>query len=152
MNFQCKFVTLNNLFFTPPNFCQRFAVLVIVVPSFKDGLIKPTMLGLGSFLQHVQYRKSLTEIGWSEEQIIQCDELALEDQPLLQQEERDRNEKSWVLKFKKEGGQGPMNHRPDFVEVKRLHDEHVKEASARSTPIHHVQRSRQRTDHQFCRT
>ena len=61
---------------------------------------------------------------------------------------RDRNEKSWVLKLNKEGAQGPMNQRPDFVEarreMKRLHDEHVKETSEGITPIHLVQRLRQR--------
>ena len=29
--------------------------------------------------------------------------------------ERDRNEKSWVLKLNEEGAQGPMNQRRDFV-------------------------------------
>ena len=66
--------------------------------------------------------------------------------------ERDRDEKSWVLKLN-EGAQGPMNQRPDFVEakreMKRLHDEHVKETSEGNTPIHFVQRSRQRRSHQF---
>ena len=46
-----------------------------------------------------------------------------------------------------------MNQRPDFVtakrEMKRLYDEYVKETSERNTPIHLVQRSRQRRGHQF---
>ena len=33
--------------------------------------------------------------------------------------------------------------------MKRLHDEHVKETSEGNTPIHPVQRSRQRRSHQF---
>ena len=34
---------------------------------------------LGKMAQGRTYRKSLSEIGWTEKQIIQCDELALED-------------------------------------------------------------------------
>ena len=93
------------------------------------------------------YRKSLSEIGWTEEQSIQYDELALEDHSFFATRgERDRNEKSWVLKLNEEGAQGPTNQRPDFVakrEMKRLHDEHVTETSERKTPNHPVQRSRQ---------
>ena len=92
--------------------------------------------------------------GWSEEQIVQYDELALEDHSYIATSgERHRNEKSWVLKLNKEGAQGPMYQRPDFVEakreMKRLHDEHVEETSEGNTPIHPVQRSRQRRSHQF---
>ena len=50
--FQCKFVILNNLLFSPPKFWQRVAVFVIVVPSFHNGFVS-TMLGLTSFLQHL---------------------------------------------------------------------------------------------------
>ena len=103
-----------------------------------------------------RYRKSLSEIGWTEEQIqiIQYDELALEDHSYIATKgERNRNEKSWVLMLNKEGAQGPMHQRLDFVEtkqeMKRLHDEHVKETSEGSTPIHTVQRSRQRRSQQF---
>ena len=68
-------------------------------------------------------------------------------------EERTRNEKSWVLKLNKEGVQGPMNQGPDFVEakreMKRLHDEHVKETSEGNTPIHLGQRPKQRRNQQF---
>ena len=36
-----------------------------------------------------KYRKSLSEIGWTEKQIIQYDELALEDYFFLQQERKE---------------------------------------------------------------
>ena len=77
------------------------------------------------------YRKYLSEIEWTAEQIIQYDELALEDHNYIAtKEERTRNEKSWVLKLNEERVQGLMNQRPDFVEakreMKRLHDERVK--------------------------
>ena len=73
--------------------------------------------------------------------------------PIARRGERDRNEKSWVLKLNQEVAQGPMNQRPDFVEakreLKRLHGEDVKEISEGNTPIHLVQRSRQRRGQQF---
>ena len=96
----------------------------------------------------------MTHYSESEEQIIQYDELALEDHSdIATRGERDRIEKSWVLKFNKEGAQGPTNQRPDLVEanreMKRLHDEHVKETSEGNTHIHPVQRSRQPRHQQF---
>ena len=74
-----------------------------------------------------KYRKSLSDIGWTEEQLIQYDELALGDHShIATPKERTRNEKHWVLSLNKEGVQGPLNQRPDFVEakreLKRLHD------------------------------
>ena len=100
------------------------------------------------------YRKSLSDIGWDEEQHIQHDELALEHHSYIgTPAERARNEKHWVLSLNKEGVEGPMNQLPDFVEakreLKRLHDEHVKETSKGKTPIHPVQRTRQRRNQQF---
>ena len=81
----------------------------------------------------IKYRKSLSEIGWTEEQIIQYDDLAVEDHSYIAREERDRLEKSCVLKLNIESAQRPLNQRPDFVEakreMKRLHDENVKETS-----------------------
>ena len=65
-------------------------------------------------------RKSLSDVGWTEEQIIQYDELALEDHShIATRKERSRNEKHWVLSLNKEGVQGPLNQRLDFVEAKR---------------------------------
>ena len=94
------------------------------------------------------HRESLSQIGWTEEQIIQYGELALEDHSkIATKEERTRNEKNWVLSLNKEGAQGPLDQLPDFVEAKRemerLHDEHVKETSEGNTPIHPIQRTRQ---------
>ena len=43
-----------------------------------------------------KYHKSLSDIGWIEEQIIQNDEIALEDHSYVAtQQETGRNEKSW---------------------------------------------------------
>ena len=101
-----------------------------------------------------KYRKSLSFFDWTEEQIIQDDEHALEDHSSsATRDERTRNEKSWVLSLNKEGVQGPLNQRRDFVEakreLKRLHNEHVQETSEGNTPIHPIQRTRQRRDQQF---
>ena len=69
---------------------------------------------------HDKYRKSLSDIGWSEQQIFQYDELTLEDHSYIAtREERPHNEKSWVLSLNEEDPQGPLNQRPDFVEAKR---------------------------------
>ena len=100
------------------------------------------------------YRNSLSLIGWTEEHIIQYDNLALEyHSQMATPKKRARNEKNWVLSLNKEGVQGPTNQRPDFAEakekLKRLHDEHVKETSEGNTPIHPTQRTRQRRDQQY---
>ena len=43
-----------------------------------------------------KYRKSFSDVGWTEEQIIQYDEIALEDHSYVATwQERSRNEKSW---------------------------------------------------------
>ena len=56
-----------------------------------------------------KYRESLSKIGWTEEQIIQYDELALEDHfYIATREERTRKEVNWVLSLNKEGVQGPI--------------------------------------------
>ena len=50
-----------------------------------------------------KYRKSLSDIGWTEEQIIQCDAVALEDHSYVATTaERSRNEKSWKFSFNRE--------------------------------------------------
>ena len=98
------------------------------------------------------YRKSLSDIGWTEEQIIQYDEVALEDHSYMATPKNSQRE-NWFLSLNQEGVQGPMNQRPDFVEAKRkykrLHDEHVKETSEGNTPIHSTQRTIQQRDQQF---
>ena len=97
---------------------------------------------------------SLSEIGWTEEQIVQFDKLALEDHSYTAtREERERNEKMWVLKLNKEGPQAPRNQWPDYGEakreMKRQHDEHVKEISEGIVPLHPEQRLRQHRGQKF---
>ena len=100
------------------------------------------------------FRKYLSDVGWAEEQINQYDKIALEDHSkIATPKERTRNEKNRVLSLNKEGAQGPLNECPVFVEakreLKRLLDEYVKETSEGNTPIHPIQRTRQRRDRQF---
>ena len=66
-----------------------------------------------------KYRQSLSENVWTEEQITQYDELALEDHSYIAtREERTRNEKSWVLSLSK-AGRRPMSQRPDLAEAQQ---------------------------------
>ena len=64
-----------------------------------------------------KYRKSLPDIGWAEECIIQHEEIALTDPSFVGT--GSRNEKSWNLSLKTEGTQGPLNQRSDFQEAKQ---------------------------------
>ena len=77
-----------------------------------------------------KYRKSSSDIGWTEEQIIQYDEIASEDHSYVAtQQERNRNEKSWELSLNAECSQGPLNQRSVFNEAKltckRLYHEYT---------------------------
>ena len=57
-----------------------------------------------------QYRKSLSDIAWTEEQIKQYDAVAVEDHShVATTEERSRIKKSWNTSLNREGIQGPMN-------------------------------------------
>ena len=73
--------------------------------------------------------------------------------PFLYCNKRGKNSKREKLGTLVEHRKKVFNQRPNFVEakleLKRLHDEHVKETSEGNTPIHPVQRSRQRRSQQF---
>ena len=65
-----------------------------------------------------RYRKSLSDIGWTEEKIIQYDAIASEDHSYVTTwQERSRNEKSRNISLNAEGIQGPLNQRSDFKEA-----------------------------------
>ena len=50
-----------------------------------------------------KYRKSLSDIGWNEERIIQCDEITLEDHSYVATwQERSRNAISWNISLPKD--------------------------------------------------
>ena len=93
-------------------------------------------------------------LGWTEEQIKQYDALALEDQSYVATpEERSRYHNSWKIPLNREGIQGPIRQRPDFIEAKqkfiRPSDEHVERTGAGNSRIHPAQQIRQLSDQQF---
>ena len=96
---------------TRPRRCCRTRAnpsMVVTKPFRKDGARMTKTTSLCQML------------GGTEKQIIQYDELALEDHShIATRKERSRNEKHWVLSLNKEGVQGPLNQRLDFVEAKR---------------------------------
>ena len=98
-----------------------------------------------------KYRTSLSQIGLTEEQIIQYDQLTLEDHAhSARRKERGRNEKGWEFKLNKEGAQESMNQWFFFEtkrEMKRMHGEHVKETSEGNA--HLAQLSWQRRGQEF---
>ena len=63
-----------------------------------------------------QYRKSLSEIEWTEEQIVEYDKIALKDHSYVaQRSERIQNSKHWALRLNQDGVQQPPSQRPDFA-------------------------------------
>ena len=75
------------------------------------------------------YRKSLSDIEWTEEQIIQHDAIALEDHSYVATwQARSRNEKLWKLSLNAEGFQGPISavtSQKRSKNAKKLYDEHT---------------------------
>ena len=101
-----------------------------------------------------KYRKSLSDLGWTEEPIIQYDEIAFEDHSCTAtREERSRHEKSWTLALNGEGVQGPLNQRSDSKEAKqtcrRLYQENTAITGSGNKPVPPEQQVRPRRDQQF---
>ena len=100
----------------PRRCCRKLAnpSMVGTKPFWIDGT---TMANTASLCQKLGGLKS-TNLHWK---------ITLK---LQQETTENRNDKNWVLKLNKEGAEGRMNQRSDFVEAKRemnrLHDEHVK--------------------------
>ena len=125
--------------------CRKLAnpSMVDTKPFWKDGT-------------RMTHAASLCQIlGGLRSRLFRMTNLHWKTTPKLLQEmkELETRKINWVLSLDNEGVQGPLNQRTDFVEakreLKRLHDEHVKETSEGSTPIHPVQRTRQRRNPQF---
>ena len=98
-------------------------------------------------------RKSLSDVGWIEEGIIQYDEIALEDHShVATKQERSRDESS-KFSLEAEGIQGPLNQRSDFKEAKqtckRLYHEYTAITGSGNKAIPPEQQVRQRLDQQF---
>ena len=85
---------------------------------------------LARCLSDYKYRNSLTRIGWTEQDIMLFDRIALESHSYVATRfERIRHSEHWILKLNQDGPQQPLNQRPDFAqakrECKRLHDEYM---------------------------
>ena len=94
-----------------------------------------------------KYRKSFSDIGWTEEQIKQYDALAWENHcHAAAPEERSRYQKSWKISVNKEEIQGPIKQRPDFCEAKQKctqrHKEHVERTGEGNSPLHPAHQTR----------
>ena len=147
----------------PTPWCQtwsfRAAANVTTRPRIRcRKLANPTMLGTKPFWKDdttTTKIASLCEIfgGWKSRLFSMTNFYWKITSFFATREERTRNEKNRVLSLNKEGVPGPLNQRPDFVgatrELKRLHDEHVKETTEGNTPIHPTQRTRQRSKQRF---
>ena len=102
------------------------------------------------------YRKSLSDIEWTEEQIIQYDKIALEDHSNIAMQHqwkelatRKIGYSRWIKKVFKDQWINVLISLKAKRELKRLHDEHVKETSEGNTLVHLIQRPRQRRYQQF---
>ena len=87
-----------------------------------------------------KYRKSLSDVGWAEESLIQYDEIAFEDHSYIAtRQERSRNEKSGKLPLNAEGIQGPLNQRSGLKQAKQtckiLYQEHTAITGSGNKPI-----------------
>ena len=75
---------------------------------------------IARWLNNYKYRKSLSDIGWNEQDIMLFDRIALENYPFVAtRAERIRNSEHWILKLDQDGAQQPLNQRPDFAQAKR---------------------------------
>ena len=131
--------------------CYKAHDMLVKARKHKSGGYKSI---LNKWHDEYKYRKSLSDIGWTEEQIIQHDAIALEDHSYVATwQERSRNGNSWKLSLNAEGIQGPLNQRSNFIEAqqkcKRLHDEHTAITGDGHKPIPPAQQVRQQFDQQF---
>ena len=119
---------------------------------------QPKHGGHKSILERLQkddhYRNSLSLIGWTEEQIIEYDMMALENHLYHRtRSERIRHSEHWTLRLNQNGLQEPLNQRPDFVqakrECKRLHDEYMAKTQPEYRTIPRDQHVRQRRGQPF---
>ena len=93
--------------------------------------------------------------GWTEEQIIKYDKMALENHMYRPtRSERSRHSVNWRLSLNQAGPQEPLNQRHDFAqakrECKRLHDEYMeKRLNKKYRTIPCDQQVRQRRGQEF---
>ena len=82
------------------------------------------------WLSDERYRKSLSDNGRNERDIMFFDRIALENhEDTATRAERIRHSQHWILKLNQDGPQQPLDQRPDFAqakrECKRLHTDYM---------------------------
>ena len=103
-----------------------------------------------SWHKDAQYRKSLSEIGWTEEQIIEFDKIALEDHSYVAtRSEIIQNSKHWILRLNQDGVQQPQNQRRDFALAKDCTNQHVTRSQQDYRTIPRDKQVRQRRGQAF---
>ena len=111
---------------------------------------------LARWLSDCKYRDSLTRIGWTEQDIMPFDRIALENHSYgATRSVRIRHSEHWILKLNQDGPQQPSNERPDFArakrECKRIHDEYMSRdpTGIQNHPFLEAKRVRQRQEQAF---
>ena len=109
---------------------------------------------LARWLRDERYRKSLSDNGWNESDIMLLDRIALKNQIYVAtRAERIRHSEHWILKLHQDGPQQPLNQRPDFAHAKReckiLHDESLARTQQEYRTILRSQQVRQRKEQAF---
>ena len=109
---------------------------------------------IARWLNDYKNRKSLSDIGWNEQDIMLLDRIALENYSfVLTRAERIRNSEHWILELNQDGAQQPSNQRPDFAqakrECKRSHDEYVARTQQEYRTALRSQQVRQRKEQPF---
>ena len=109
---------------------------------------------IARWLNDYKYRKSLSDIGWNEQDIMLFDRIALENYSYVAtRAERIRNSEHWILKLNQDGAQQPSNQRPDFAqakrECKRSHDEYMARTQQEKRTALRSQQVRQRKEQPF---
>ena len=127
---------------TRPRICCKKLVnpsMDDTIPYSKDGIVTPNIESV------------LSDIGWTEEQIIEYDKIALEDHShVATRAERIQDSKHWILKLNQDRAQQPSNQRPGFAqECKRLHDEYMARTQPEYRTILRSQQVRQRRGQAF---
>ena len=103
------------------------------------------------WLSDYKNRKSLSDIGWTVQDIMLFDRVALDNHSFVAtRAESIRNSEHWILKLNQDGAHQPLNQRPDFAQPKRegkiLHDEYMARTQQEYRIIPRSQQARQRQE------
>ena len=98
-----------------------------------------------------EYRKSWSDTGWTGQDIMLFDRIALENHST--RAERFRNSEHWILKVNQDSARQPSNQRHDFAQAKReckiSHDEYIARTQQDYRTIPGSQQARQIKEQAF---